>query len=399
MTVPSGAMFDFDEDVLERLESANKGGKPQDCVDFFDSLDLDTSKSAVKRSSRGWFLLGSALRKANRQREALYCLQNSLAREPNNQWVHAEIADIVAKQDPDLGEMHYRHALLRDKGNRLLARAARFAARTRNAAFYRELCEYSVDRHGKFLDAWVTAASVFRDHDMLGQLSSADAVTSGQVGLATYYALAAAEGTSEDFWNRFYAIAGNAVDAAFEANGRDFFMTDEKSAAAFGDVLSALPGSAVSKALDVGCGFGRVTEMMAERGLPVTAIDRAASAIEATEGRLRLGGKTAELVTADLVEWVAQQSNHSYGLVVDSFTHHAIDPRLLDELFAHYSRIVARGGCLTIAVNEKSPQKDRAWHQYVGIHTIDDVVTRCGDHGLETSVTRFPSGAWIVARS
>ena len=387
---------DFSDDELEQLESLNKAKQIEAMVKLYDELDLDTSRSALKANSRYWFLLGSALRKSNRQTEAMYCLQNALAREPYNVWVHAELADTLAKLDPDLGELHFRHALLRDQSARLIARAVTFAARTRNAAFYHELKDYPVDRTAKYLDGWVSAASAFRDLEALAELAKAESVQNGKVGLSTYYALAASETDPVAFWNNFYDLAGGAIDTAYDGSSRDFFLADQTIVSAIDSELGQ-SAIATGPALDVGCGFGRLTVLLAGKGFEVTAIDQAPSAIEETRGRLRMQNQDAKLLSDDCLSWMANQPSRQFNLIVDSFTHHAMDPRRLDELFGQYQRLLTPQGKLMIAVNKKTPQKDRAWQQFLAIHNTDDVVARLQGVQLASKVSNVPSGALVVA--
>lgn len=118
---------------------------------------------------------------------------------------------------------------------------------------------------------------------------------------------------------------------------------DEVSAPQFRwgvEVLDRLELRGDEKAIDAGCGSGRVTEELAKR-LPegsVLAVD--ASAVMVAKARERLGGSARYLVT-DLVELEVEEP---VDLVFSTATFHWIPDHL--RLFAHLHRALWPGGRL-----------------------------------------------------
>lgn len=187
--------------ALSKLEAFNKKQNYDEIISYFDAeQDKDWHQNA-RSNARHWFIIGSALRKSNRIGEAVSCLQKALACEPKNVWTHAELGDIFAKSDPELGEIHYRHALLGDQNSRLLARAVNFCARTKNFRLFEDLNKQAADRSGKFSEAWINAASVFGADDLLRELHASVDPAAPPASLNSCFAFAALESTPVEFWS------------------------------------------------------------------------------------------------------------------------------------------------------------------------------------------------------
>jgi 2-polyprenyl-3-methyl-5-hydroxy-6-metoxy-1,4-benzoquinol methylase len=87
----------------------------------------------------------------------------------------------------------------------------------------------------------------------------------------------------------------DAIDARFIAAARHFAHTDRP----FGAIIpfEAIAGKRV---LEIGCGMGLHTELMARAGADVTALDISPTSVAATRARLALKGVAAEVREADV---------------------------------------------------------------------------------------------------
>jgi len=97
--------------------------------------------------------------------------------------------------------------------------------------------------------------------------------------------------------------------------------------------------SRVPRALDLACGRGRHTLLLARRGFHVIAVDYARPALAALASRARNEGLAIDAVVADVTEWPLPSSCFDVVLVVD-FLERALFPAL--------RAAVAPGGVLVV---------------------------------------------------
>lgn len=115
------------------------------------------------------------------------------------------------------------------------------------------------------------------------------------------------------------------------------------------DLVAALPGAAPVRAIDLGCGPGNSTEVLAARfpGAEVTGLDGSPEMVAAA--RLRMPGHRFEV--ADIAEWVTPER---YGVILSNAVlqwlpdHERLFPRLL--------RHLAPGGSLAVQMPENTEE-------------------------------------------
>lgn len=97
------------------------------------------------------------------------------------------------------------------------------------------------------------------------------------------------------------------------------------------------------RALEIGCGVGEFTELLAQRGAAVTGADVSSVAVEATAERVRSFPR-ADAVVADIC--ALQFPDETFDLVVSLETiEHSGDPKLA---LAELVRVTRRGGRLIV---------------------------------------------------
>jgi len=102
----------------------------------------------------------------------------------------------------------------------------------------------------------------------------------------------------QHFWNESYK------ENAQQATVEDFFVEEE--------IAGLKPGSA----LDMGCGTGNNSLMLAEKGWSVTGVDWAEHAIKLANEAAQEQGLEATFLVGDLTNWKAPQQ---YDLVISTF--------------------------------------------------------------------------------
>ena len=91
-------------------------------------------------------------------------------------------------------------------------------------------------------------------------------------------------------------------------------------------------GELAEPVLDVGCGTGEHTLMLAERGFDVVGLDISPAAIERARAKARIRGLDPQLVVGDAL--ALERLNRRFGSVIDSGMFHTLD----DESRAGYVR-------------------------------------------------------------
>jgi len=113
------------------------------------------------------------------------------------------------------------------------------------------------------------------------------------------------------------------------------------------DLLARVPLSAPRAIVDLGCGTGNVTRLLAERfpGATITGVDNSASMLERAQ-REAAPGERIRWRCADLAHWAVADSEPAPDLVYSNAALHWLDdhPRLFPRLFA------AVGGAGVLAV-------------------------------------------------
>ena len=99
-------------------------------------------------------------------------------------------------------------------------------------------------------------------------------------------------------------------------------------------------------ALDLGAGAGELATWLAERGYPVTAVERDPAALSALRGRSRKAD--VEIIEVDLTEYQPPPSH--FSLIVASSVLHFIDPRDLASLAQRLIESLVPGGFLMAEV-------------------------------------------------
>jgi ubiquinone/menaquinone biosynthesis C-methylase UbiE len=95
--------------------------------------------------------------------------------------------------------------------------------------------------------------------------------------------------------------------------------------------------------LDVGCGLGNNSVYLAGRGLRVTGLDSAKSAVE--QARARAGDVEVEFAVADAAELGGYEGQ--FDSVLDSMVFHAVDPAVRSRYTAALYRVTKPGALLS----------------------------------------------------
>jgi SAM-dependent methyltransferase len=156
------------------------------------------------------------------------------------------------------------------------------------------------------------------------------------------------------------------------------------------DVLSELAPLAGRVALDVGCGEGRFTRLMAGAGARVTGIEPGPQQIRRALAQPRVAGETYVEVGAEALP----TDSGSVDLVVFFNSLHHVPVAGIDRALAEAARVLRPGGQLYIAEPlAEGPQFDLS--QPVNDETdvrrkAFEAIGRAGAHGLEArSETRY----------
>jgi trans-aconitate 2-methyltransferase len=172
-------------------------------------------------------------------------------------------------------------------------------------------------------------------------------------------------------------------------------------------VLDRLPLAGDERALDAGCGSGRVTEALAER-LPdgeVVALDGSAAMVDAARDRLARFGDRVEYVVADLRQPLPIES---VDAILSTATFHWILDH--DALFRHLAAVLRPGGRLVAqcggagniarvnAVIRDLGIDERSTHHFATAEATADRLRSAGFTGIRTWLqpepTRIDEGSW-----
>ncbi|GAA2405843.1 class I SAM-dependent methyltransferase [Streptomyces glaucosporus] len=150
-------------------------------------------------------------------------------------------------------------------------------------------------------------------------------------------------------------------------------------------VASAVPAGA--SLLELGCGAGRVTHPLVERGFRVTAVDESPEMLERVRGARTV---CSSIETLDLDE-------RFDAVLLPSFLVHAGDVRVRDALLRTCRRHVADGGCVLVQRegedwHDRVPRERRAGDALIRIASADPT----DDPGVSSIRAEyvFPDGTW-----
>ena len=115
-------------------------------------------------------------------------------------------------------------------------------------------------------------------------------------------------------------------------------------------VLDALDHLAPGRALDLGCGNGRASLWLAERGWRVTAVDFSTEALRQARERAAATGVEVDWVEADLAAY--EPKGHAFDLVLVAYIHVPGPER--SSILAKAAGAVAEGGTLLVVGHDRA---------------------------------------------
>lgn len=133
----------------------------------------------------------------------------------------------------------------------------------------------------------------------------------------------------------------DAIDRRF-VDGSKLFATDREPF----DRIFPLDWLRGKRALEIGCGMGLHTEVMARHGAEVTAIDLTPTAVEATERRLALKGLRARVMQADAERLPFEDASFDFVWSWGVIHHSSRTARIVREI----ARVLTPGGACRVMV-------------------------------------------------
>ncbi|HSL97895.1 MAG TPA: class I SAM-dependent methyltransferase, partial [Candidatus Deferrimicrobiaceae bacterium] len=113
-------------------------------------------------------------------------------------------------------------------------------------------------------------------------------------------------------------------------------------------------GELVEPILDVGCGTGEHTLMLAERGFEVVGLDISQAAIERARAKARIRGLDPQLVVGDAL--ALELLRHRFATVIDSGMFHTLDDESRARYVQSLSAVVEPGGWVHLmCFSEETP--------------------------------------------
>ena len=103
-------------------------------------------------------------------------------------------------------------------------------------------------------------------------------------------------------------------------------------------------------ALDMGCGIGRHSEYLAERGFNVTAVDPSLSAIDYLQQKCTEKNLQMEIVKGDLT-WLKTVKENSFDLIVSWNVIYHNNLAELEDALKEFYRILTPGGSIFLTLN------------------------------------------------
>lgn len=171
-------------------------------------------------------------------------------------------------------------------------------------------------------------------------------------------------------------------------------VTKEFSELMLPQVLNYLDALPVTKLIDIGCGSGRFSEIIAKRGIPVVGLDRNALQIREAELRAEVSGSGARYVCASVDEFYAEAGTYDVALliyvVLDCQT-----PAQVNALIAKASQLLKPGGRLIIGdchPHNIERENDTEVASFVSPAKYSDL------GAVTESKVALTSGKWVIFR-
>jgi len=154
------------------------------------------------------------------------------------------------------------------------------------------------------------------------------------------------------------------LSGSYETHEDDPYCADFE----FPAMTDLLPGVEGNRVLDAGCGRGRYTEWLIDRGANVVAVDKSSEMVE--EARQRVDDR-AEVRRADIGESLEFADGDEFDGVVSGLSLHYLED--WRPVFAEFARILRSGGFLVFSTH----------------HPVDDYVAFEAENYFETERERM----------
>lgn len=154
------------------------------------------------------------------------------------------------------------------------------------------------------------------------------------------------------------------LSGTYETHEEDPYCADLE----FPAMTELVPDVEGKRVLDAGCGRGRYTEWLVERGADVLAVDKSEEMVQGA--RRRIGGR-ADVRRADIGEPLEFAENGEFDGVVSGLSLHYVED--WRPVFAEFARVLRPGGFLAFSTH----------------HPVDDYVAFEGENYFEIERERM----------
>lgn len=141
----------------------------------------------------------------------------------------------------------------------------------------------------------------------------------------------------------------------YKKHGRFYLKTHEF----FNRISGRFKTYDVHNSLDLGCGSGRHSVALAEKGINVTGVDFSPSAIELARTWARTKGIHIDLIIADIHEHIVGVNDSSFDSVVAVNTLEYSTKDQFEKIITEVNRILKDGGLFWLVVPSKDASKSK----------------------------------------
>jgi 2-polyprenyl-3-methyl-5-hydroxy-6-metoxy-1,4-benzoquinol methylase len=156
---------------------------------------------------------------------------------------------------------------------------------------------------------------------------------------------------------------------------KDPYEVGETAHGRYLDVLSMIPAEAQTNVLELGCGEGIFTALLADRAVRITASDISMTAIHRAKKRLR-GRSNVQCCVQNLCNDPLCEDEYSIVICMELLYYLPYDS--LNECIAKIYRAVARGGYLLLEHRRERPQDGGLFTIPFGAETIHTRLKKLG---------------------